>query len=146
MPHRGEDYDLSTVQRGLAGNLAGLNLASPGTRLLEKVVPTCPTVILDSDSSAGSFPSIDLDMRHAASELAELQDYVTTGRPPESRVLATSLVVRESTGQALAERKDLAQAGDEGLEAGGQVAEFDGERQRSHRDVASAQGTDVGAE
>ena len=71
MPHRGEDYDLSTVQRALAGNLAGLILASPGTRLLEKVVPTCPTVILDSDGSAESFPSIDLDVRHAASELAD---------------------------------------------------------------------------
>jgi len=281
MPHGGEDYDLSTVQRALAGNLAGLILASPGTRLLERVVPTCPTVILDSDGSAGSFPSIDLDVRHAASELADyllalghrrvayigvsrdkaslqhrrdgletglrrlgaglaaddlvldeltmdaacrgflarwpawksagvtavvcgddlyaygvlracrslgvpipgelslvgfddlpyseftapalttvnlsarelgetaaelLQDYVATGRPPKSRVLRTSLVVRESTGQALAERKSLAQAGNEGLEAGGQVGELDGERQRSHRDVASTQGTDVGAE
>jgi len=71
MPHGGEDYDLSTVQRALAGNLAGLILASPGSRLLETVVPTCPTVILDSDGSAGSFPSIDLDVRHAASELAD---------------------------------------------------------------------------
>jgi DNA-binding LacI/PurR family transcriptional regulator len=71
MPERGEDYDMSTVQRALAGNLAGLILASPGTRLLEGFVPTCPTVILDSDGSAGSFPCIDLDVRHAASELAD---------------------------------------------------------------------------
>lgn len=71
MPYRGEDYDMSTIQRALAGNLAGLILASPGTRLLEQFVATCPTVILDSDGSAGSFPSIDLDVRHAAGELAE---------------------------------------------------------------------------
>ena len=71
MPYRGEDYDMSTIQRALAGNLAGLILASPGTRLLEQFVPTCPTVILDSDGSAGSFPSIDLDVRHAAGELAD---------------------------------------------------------------------------
>jgi LacI family transcriptional regulator len=71
MPHRGEDYDMGTVQRALAGNLAGLILASPGTRLLDGFIPTCPTVILDSDGSAGSFPSIDLDVRHASAELAD---------------------------------------------------------------------------
>ncbi|HUJ06756.1 MAG TPA: LacI family DNA-binding transcriptional regulator [Streptosporangiaceae bacterium] len=70
MPHRGEDYDLTTVQRALAGNLAGLILASPGTKLLEDFVATCPTVVLDSDGSAGAFPSIDLDVRHAAGQLA----------------------------------------------------------------------------
>ena len=35
VPDRGEDYDLATVRRALEGNLAGLILASPGTRLLE---------------------------------------------------------------------------------------------------------------
>ncbi|HEX6933370.1 MAG TPA: LacI family DNA-binding transcriptional regulator [Streptosporangiaceae bacterium] len=70
MPHRGEDYDMGTVRRALAGNLAGLILASPGTRLLDGFVPTCPTVILDSDGTAGSFPCIDLDVRKAAAELA----------------------------------------------------------------------------
>lgn len=71
MPYRGEDYDMATVRRALAGNLAGLILASPGIKLLEDFVPTCPTVILDSDGSAGSFPCIDLDVRHAARELAD---------------------------------------------------------------------------
>jgi len=71
MPDRGEDYDLETVQRALAGNLAGLILASPGTRVLESFVPTCPTVLLDAGGSAGALPSIDLDVRSAAHELAD---------------------------------------------------------------------------
>jgi LacI family transcriptional regulator len=71
IPDRGEDYDLGTVQRALAGNLAGLILASPGGRLLETFVPTCPTVILDADGSSGAVPSIDLDVRSAARELAD---------------------------------------------------------------------------
>jgi DNA-binding LacI/PurR family transcriptional regulator len=71
IPDRGEDYDLRTVQRALAGNLAGLILASPGTRMLEDFVPTCPTVLLDAGGSAGALPSIDLDIRPAARELAD---------------------------------------------------------------------------
>lgn len=71
MPERGEDYDLATVQRALAGNLAGLILASPGTRLLDNFVPTCPTVILDAGGSAGTVPSIDLDVRSSARDLAD---------------------------------------------------------------------------
>jgi LacI family transcriptional regulator len=71
VPDRGEDYDLETVRRALEGNLAGLILASPGMRLLESFVPTSPTVILDAGGSAGSVPSIDLDVRSAARTLSE---------------------------------------------------------------------------
>ena len=71
VPDRGEDYDLATVRRALEGNLAGLILASPGTRLLESFVPTSPTVILDAGGSAGAVPSIDLDVRSAARTLSE---------------------------------------------------------------------------
>lgn len=71
MPERGEDYDLKTVQRALAGNLAGLILASPGAQFLESFVPTCPTVILDAGGLGGTMPSIDLDVRSAVGELAD---------------------------------------------------------------------------
>jgi LacI family transcriptional regulator len=70
MPEGGEDYNLSTVQRALAGNLAGLILASPGTEFLESFVPTCPTVILDAGGTAGELPSVDLDLRSAVRELS----------------------------------------------------------------------------
>ncbi|MEN3279316.1 MAG: hypothetical protein V7607_456 [Solirubrobacteraceae bacterium] len=71
VPDRGEDYDLATVRRALEGNLAGLILASPGTRLLDTFVPTCPTVILDAGGSAGATPSLDLDVEAAARTLSE---------------------------------------------------------------------------
>jgi LacI family transcriptional regulator len=70
MPEGGADYSLTTVQRALAGNLAGLVLASPGTEFLSSFVPTCPTVVLDAGGSAGAMPSIDLDVRSAIGEMA----------------------------------------------------------------------------
>jgi DNA-binding LacI/PurR family transcriptional regulator len=70
MPEDGEDYSLSTVRRAMAGNLAGLILASPGTEFLESFVPTCPTVILDAGGTAGDLPSVDLDLRGAVRELS----------------------------------------------------------------------------
>ena len=70
MPEGGEDYNLTTVQRALAGNLAGLILASPGTGFLESFVPTCPTVILDGGGAAGELPSVDLDLTGAVRELS----------------------------------------------------------------------------
>jgi len=70
LPERGADYNLKTVQRALAGNLAGLILASPGTQFLESFMPTCPTVILDAGGTAGALPSVDLDVSKAVRELA----------------------------------------------------------------------------
>jgi LacI family transcriptional regulator len=70
MPEGGEDYNLTTVRRALAGNLAGLILASPGTGFLESFVPTCPTVILDGGGAAGELPSVDLDLSSAVRELS----------------------------------------------------------------------------
>ena len=57
MPEGGEDYNLGTVQRALAGNLAGLILATPGTEFLASFVPTCPTVILDAGGRRGGCPA-----------------------------------------------------------------------------------------
>jgi LacI family transcriptional regulator len=70
VPDRGEDYDLTTVRRALEGSLAGLILASPGSRLLDAFVPTCPTVILDAGGAARSVPSLDLDVAGAARRLS----------------------------------------------------------------------------
>ena len=70
MPEGGADYSLGTVQRALAGNLAGLVLASPGAEFLESFVPTCPTVILDAGGTAGELPSVELDLRGAVRELS----------------------------------------------------------------------------
>lgn len=71
MPEGGEDYTLKTVRRALAGNLAGLVLASPGAEFLASFIPTCPTVVLDAGGLAGAMPSIDLDVRSAVRELAD---------------------------------------------------------------------------
>jgi DNA-binding LacI/PurR family transcriptional regulator len=70
MPEDGEDYNLTTVQRALAGNLAGLVLATPGTEFLDSFVPTCPTVVLDAGGRAGPLPSVDLDVRSAILEMS----------------------------------------------------------------------------
>ncbi len=58
------------MQRALAGNLAGLILATPGTQFLETFIPTCPTVILDSGGTSGAMLSVDLDLSKAVRELA----------------------------------------------------------------------------
>ena len=57
LPEGGEDYSLATAQRAMAGNLAGLILASPGTEFLESFVPTCPTVVLDAGGRPGTCPA-----------------------------------------------------------------------------------------
>ncbi len=80
MPEGGEDYTLATVARALAGNLAGLILASPGTEFLESFVPTCPTVILDGGGAAGDLPSIDLDLSSAVRELSGYLAFLGHGR------------------------------------------------------------------
>ena len=83
MPEGGADYSLSTVRRAMAGNLAGLILASPGTEFLESFVPTCPTVILDAGGTAGTLPSVDLDLRNAVRELSGVPGLT---RPPPGRL------------------------------------------------------------
>jgi DNA-binding LacI/PurR family transcriptional regulator len=70
LPEGGEDYSLATAQRAMAGNLAGLILASPGTEFLESFVATCPTVVLDAGRAAGDLPSVDLDLRGAVRDLS----------------------------------------------------------------------------
>ena len=70
MPNRGSDYDVSTLQRALAGDYAGLIIASPGRHLMTGFVPTCPTLLLDAGGDLGDFASIDLDVDTAARDLA----------------------------------------------------------------------------
>ncbi|MET0990077.1 MAG: LacI family DNA-binding transcriptional regulator, partial [Glaciihabitans sp.] len=70
-PRRGDDYDPSTVQRALAGDLAGLVLASPDAELLDSITPTCPTVLLDSGQIRAGMFSMELDLESAGVALAD---------------------------------------------------------------------------
>lgn len=65
------DYDLSTVQRALAGDLAGLVLANPDRALLDTISPTCPTILLDSGQTHPGMSSLDLDVEAAGVALAD---------------------------------------------------------------------------
>ena len=71
VPNHGDDYDPSTVQRALAGDLAGLVLASPGRTLLDSIAPTCPTILLDSGETRVDMASVDLDVETAGIQLAD---------------------------------------------------------------------------
>jgi len=71
VPTGGADYDRGTVRRALAGDFAGLVLASPGERLLDDFVPTCPTILLDAGGPVGALSSVDVDLTDAMSELAD---------------------------------------------------------------------------
>jgi hypothetical protein len=54
-----------------------------------------------SEFTDPSLTTVNLSAHELGETAAELlQDYLTTGQPPRSRVLATSLVVRDSTGRA----------------------------------------------
>jgi DNA-binding LacI/PurR family transcriptional regulator len=70
VPKTGDDYEVSALRRALAGDLAGLILASPGRTLLDGVAPSCPTVVLDSGRSRDGITSIDLDLDSAATDVA----------------------------------------------------------------------------
>ena len=70
-PRRGDDYDPSTVQRALAGDLAGLVLAHPDATLLDSISPTCPTILLDSGQTRTGMSSMDLDVESAGVALAD---------------------------------------------------------------------------
>lgn len=65
------DYDRSTVQRALAGDLAGLVLAHPDRALLDSISPTCPTILLDSGETHAGMSSLDLDVEAAGVALAD---------------------------------------------------------------------------
>ncbi|HEY0484741.1 MAG TPA: LacI family DNA-binding transcriptional regulator [Mycobacteriales bacterium] len=70
MPSHGSDYDRTTLRRALAGDFAGLIIASPGRELLDSFVPTCPTILLDAGGPQAGLASIDLDVASAARELS----------------------------------------------------------------------------
>ena len=70
-PRRGDDYDPSTVQRALAGDLAGLVLAHPDSTLLDSISPTCPTILLDSGQTRAGMSSMELDVEAAGVALAD---------------------------------------------------------------------------
>ncbi len=65
------DYDPSTVQRALAGDLAGLVLAHPDRALLDTISPTCPTILLDSGETHAGMSSLDLDVEASGVALAD---------------------------------------------------------------------------
>ena len=71
VPRYASDYGRATVQRALAGDYAGLLLASPGRWILEGFAPTCPTIVLDSGGLRSALTSIDLDVHGAGREIAE---------------------------------------------------------------------------
>jgi DNA-binding LacI/PurR family transcriptional regulator len=52
------------------GTFAGLVLASPGGRLLDGFVPTCPTVLLDAGGPVAGPAGVDVDLREALAEPA----------------------------------------------------------------------------
>ncbi|MCU1514527.1 MAG: hypothetical protein JWO10_1617, partial [Microbacteriaceae bacterium] len=70
VPTRGGDYDPRTVQRALAGDLAGLVLVAPSRSLLDALIPTCPVVLLDAGPYDGDLPAIELDVESAARHIA----------------------------------------------------------------------------
>lgn len=70
-PRHGDDYDPRTVQRALAGDLAGLVLASPGVTLLDAISPTCPTILLESGETRAGMASMDLDVDAAGTGIAD---------------------------------------------------------------------------
>jgi len=69
-PSGGEDYTSLTVQRAMAGDIAGLLLASPGQMLFGDVAPTCPVIVLDAEGQYTKFVTINLDIASAAHDLA----------------------------------------------------------------------------
>jgi len=71
VPSFASDYGRATVHRALAGDFAGLLLASPGRWILDGFVPTCPTIVLDSGGEASGLACIDLDVHSAGREVAE---------------------------------------------------------------------------
>jgi LacI family transcriptional regulator len=70
IPPGGADYDRGTVRRALAGDFAGLILASPSERLLDDFVPTCPTVLLDAGGPVGGLAGVDVELGNALAQLA----------------------------------------------------------------------------
>ena len=69
-PSGGEDYGPLAVQRAMAGDIAGLILASPGQMLFGDLAPTCPIIVLDAEGQYKEFVTIDLDIASAAHDLA----------------------------------------------------------------------------
>jgi LacI family transcriptional regulator len=70
-PSGGDDYRPRTVQRAMAGDLAGLILASPGPTLLDNLTPTCPIIVLDAAEQYSELATINPDIATAARDLAE---------------------------------------------------------------------------
>jgi LacI family transcriptional regulator len=70
-PSGGEDYGPLAVERAMAGDIAGLILASPGQLLFGYLAPTCPVIVLDAEGQYRDLVTIDLDMASAARDLAD---------------------------------------------------------------------------
>ena len=70
-PRRGEDFGPDIVQRAVAGDLAGLIVASPRPTMLDDLTPGCPVVVLDTEGQFLHLTAIDPDIESAARDLAE---------------------------------------------------------------------------
>jgi LacI family transcriptional regulator len=68
---RREDASGPSVQRAMAGDLAGLIVASPGPTLLDDITPICPVIVLDAEGQHSGLTTINPDIESAARGLAE---------------------------------------------------------------------------
>jgi LacI family transcriptional regulator len=71
IPNSGSDYDQDMVRRALSADFAGLVLASPSQRMLDDLVITCPTVLIDAGGPQVGVASIDVDLGPAMIDLAD---------------------------------------------------------------------------
>jgi DNA-binding LacI/PurR family transcriptional regulator len=70
-PRTAEDYGPDTVQRAMAGDLAGLIVGRPGPAILDGLTPSCPVVVLDAGGRYDDVTSIDPDIGSAVADLAD---------------------------------------------------------------------------
>ncbi|GAA3881263.1 LacI family DNA-binding transcriptional regulator [Leifsonia kafniensis] len=65
------DYGPAAVRQVQANKISGLILASPSARVLESLRPAGPTVLIDSLAVLPGVPTVNPDVRGAATDLAE---------------------------------------------------------------------------
>ncbi|MEO6309422.1 MAG: LacI family DNA-binding transcriptional regulator [Leifsonia sp.] len=65
------DYGPAAVRQVQANKISGLILASPSAAVLKSLRPTGPTVLIDSLATFDGVPTVNPDVRGAATELAE---------------------------------------------------------------------------
>ena len=107
IPSSGSDYDQAMVRRALSADFAGLVLASPSPRLLDDLVITCPTVLIDAGGPQLGVASIDVDLGPAMIELADhlvALGHLTVAYLGFNREKASVQARRNELAKALADR------------------------------------------